>query len=189
MDTAGEGEGGTNWETGIETYTRQCVKQLASGKLLRNTRNSTWCPVTMKRGGLEWGVGGRFKKKTYVYLWLICTAVWQKSAQHCKAIILWLQIIFFLIYVNKTSLWSADMSGKKIRRKNPFWWFKQCCCSSNNYLSNVVRHKMMTQETNSNKIQFGPDTIDSQARLSSEFSLRASGQVQSNTCMEQNFFL
>ena len=48
---------------------------------------------------------------------------------------------------------------------------------------------MMTQETNSNKIPFGPDTIDSQARLSSEFSLRASGQVQSNTCMEQNYFL
>ena len=30
--------------------------------------------------------------------------------------------------------------------------------------------------------------IDSQVRLSSEFSLMAAGQVQSNKCMEQNFF-
>ena len=34
------------------------------------------------------GIGGRFKKEwTYVYLRLI-HVVWQKPAQHCKAIIL-----------------------------------------------------------------------------------------------------
>ena len=43
-------------------------------------------------GALEgwdgYGVRGRFKKKgTYVYLWLIHVALWQKPTQHCKAII------------------------------------------------------------------------------------------------------
>ena len=32
-------------------------------------------------------VGGR-RERTYVYLWLIHTDVWQKPTQHCKAIIL-----------------------------------------------------------------------------------------------------
>ena len=33
MDTAGEGESGTNRESSTETGTSQCVKQIASGKL------------------------------------------------------------------------------------------------------------------------------------------------------------
>ena len=38
-------------------------------------------------------VVGRFKREgTYVYLWLIQVAVWQKSTQYCKAIILQLNI-------------------------------------------------------------------------------------------------
>lgn len=32
-------------------------------------------------------MGGRFKKETYVYLWLIHANVWQKPTQHCQAII------------------------------------------------------------------------------------------------------
>ena len=32
--TVGEGEGGTNWDNSIETYTLPHVKQRASGKLL-----------------------------------------------------------------------------------------------------------------------------------------------------------
>ena len=30
----GEGEGGMNWEIGIDIYTLPCVKQIASGNLL-----------------------------------------------------------------------------------------------------------------------------------------------------------
>ena len=37
VDTAGEGEGGTSWESSIETYTLPDVKQTASGKFLYNT--------------------------------------------------------------------------------------------------------------------------------------------------------
>ena len=34
-------------------------------------------------------VGGRFKSEaTYVYLWLIHIAAWQKPTQHCNAVIL-----------------------------------------------------------------------------------------------------
>jgi len=41
---------------------------------------------------MGWEVGGRFKKEaTYVYLWLILVAVWQKPTQHCKAIVLQLK--------------------------------------------------------------------------------------------------
>ena len=41
-------------------------------------------------------VAGRFKREgIYVYLWLIHGAIWQKPAQHCKAITLQLKIIFF----------------------------------------------------------------------------------------------
>ena len=35
----------------------------------------------------------RFKREgTYVYLWLIHVAIWQKPTQHCKAIILQFKI-------------------------------------------------------------------------------------------------
>ena len=42
---------------------------------------------------MGWEVGGRFKREgTSVYLWLIHGDVWQKPTQHCKAIILQLNI-------------------------------------------------------------------------------------------------
>ena len=40
LDTAGEGEGGMNWEDSTETYTLPYVKQRANGKLLYNTGHS-----------------------------------------------------------------------------------------------------------------------------------------------------
>ena len=41
---------------------------------------------------MGWEVGGRFKREgTYVYLWLTPVDVWQKTAQHCKAMILQLK--------------------------------------------------------------------------------------------------
>ena len=37
----------------------------------------TRCPVTTKRGGIGWEVGGWFQRvETYVYLWLIHVDVW-----------------------------------------------------------------------------------------------------------------
>ena len=42
---------------------------------------------------MGWEVGGRFRRQeTYVYLWLVHVDVWQRPAQHCKAIILQLKI-------------------------------------------------------------------------------------------------
>ena len=44
---------------------------------------------------MGWEVAGKFKKEgTYVYLWLTHADVWQKSTQHCKAIVLQLKIYF-----------------------------------------------------------------------------------------------
>ena len=46
---------------------------------------------------MGWEVGRRFKREgTYVYLWLIHVAIWQKPTQYCKAIILQLKINNFL---------------------------------------------------------------------------------------------
>ena len=47
-----------------------------------------WCFVTIQRGGMEWEVGGSFKREgTCIYLWLIPADIWQKPTQYCKAII------------------------------------------------------------------------------------------------------
>ena len=52
-----------------------------------------WCSVTIQRGGMRRQMGGRFKREgTYVYLWLIRAAVWQKPTRYWKAIILQLKI-------------------------------------------------------------------------------------------------
>ena len=54
VDTGGEGKGGTNWESSIETYTLPCVKLDSQWKF------TVWSRVTLC-GNLEsWdGVGGR----------------------------------------------------------------------------------------------------------------------------------
>ena len=58
MDTVGEGKGGTNWETSMETYMLSYAKQIISGKLLYNSGSSTWCSVTTWRGRMR-GQGRR----------------------------------------------------------------------------------------------------------------------------------
>ena len=54
VDTAGEGEGGRNWESSVDIYTLPCVKQMASfsrsslaasGKPLYNIGSSAQCSV------------------------------------------------------------------------------------------------------------------------------------------------
>ena len=56
MDTVGEGEGGTNRERSIETYTLPYVKEIASGSLMYDSRN----PKPLLHNSLEgWeGEGG-----------------------------------------------------------------------------------------------------------------------------------
>jgi len=52
----------------IETQTLPYVKQIASGNMLF-AESSIWCSLTTQRVGMEWGVGGRFKREgTYVCL-------------------------------------------------------------------------------------------------------------------------
>ena len=46
VDTVWEGEGGTNWESIVETCTLSYVKQIASGNLLCDSGSSTHCSVT-----------------------------------------------------------------------------------------------------------------------------------------------
>ena len=46
LDTAEEGEGGTNWENSMETYISRYVKEIANGDLLCDTGSSTQCSLT-----------------------------------------------------------------------------------------------------------------------------------------------
>ena len=45
VDTVGDGEGGTNGESGIDIYKLSCVKETVGGKLLYNTGTPAWCSV------------------------------------------------------------------------------------------------------------------------------------------------
>ena len=45
VDTEGEREGGTNWESSSNIYTLPCVKWTAGGKLLHSTGSSAQCSV------------------------------------------------------------------------------------------------------------------------------------------------
>ena len=96
LDTGREGDGGTNWESSIETYTLPYVKLDSQGEFAVWCRElkscAHWQPRRVGRGGKGWEVGGRFKMEgTYVYLWLTHVVVWQKPTQYCKAIILQLK--------------------------------------------------------------------------------------------------
>ena len=105
-----------NRESRIETHKIPYIKEIAGGNLLYDAGSSTWCSVTVWRGGMGWEVRGRFKReRSHICLWLTRVEVWQKPAQHCKAIILQLKIIrkkkdivvlsmgYLLVYV-KTNL-------------------------------------------------------------------------------------
>ena len=56
MDTVGEGEGGMNWESSMETFTLPYVKYVASGNLLSDTGSSS--PVLCDDLERWDGVGG-----------------------------------------------------------------------------------------------------------------------------------
>ena len=68
MDTVGEGEGVTNWETGTDIYTLPRVKHTASGKLLYSTGSSAPCSMMTLRdvmGDWKGGLKGRGYMYTY----------------------------------------------------------------------------------------------------------------------------
>ena len=56
MDTVGEGEGGTNWESSTEKYSFN-VKSIASGNLVYDSGCSNPCSVKIQKGRMEWENG------------------------------------------------------------------------------------------------------------------------------------
>ena len=65
----------------IETYTLPYVKQSVGICCRKQGAQLVLCDNL--EGGMWWEVGGRFKREeTYVYLWQIHVAVWQKPIQH-----------------------------------------------------------------------------------------------------------
>ena len=50
-DTVGEGEGGADWEDGVETYMLPYVKRMAGGNLLCDSGSSTQSSGQSKSGG------------------------------------------------------------------------------------------------------------------------------------------
>ena len=88
-----EGEGGTNGESNMETYTLPYVKQIGHGNFLYDSGNSNQGSVTTSRGRMGREVEGRFRREgTQVYLQLIHVDIWQKPTQYCRAITLQLKI-------------------------------------------------------------------------------------------------
>ena len=66
VDTAGEGEGGMNWESNTDLYTLSCVK-LLYGNLLNNTGSPAWFSVITQKDGMGEGDGGA-GGKGYTYI-------------------------------------------------------------------------------------------------------------------------
>ena len=63
------GDGGMNWESGMDVYTLPCVKQIASGSLHYSTENLARCSVLTEMGG-NGGMGERCKREEiYTYSW------------------------------------------------------------------------------------------------------------------------
>ena len=61
---------------------------------------------------MGWEVGGSYnRERTCVYLWLILFDVWQKPTQHCKAIILHLEINTFLKKIRRPITLGAVLGG------------------------------------------------------------------------------
>ena len=90
LGTAGEGEGGTNQESIIETYILLYVKQLVGSCCI--TGSSALCSVTTQRGGMGSEERWRLKREgACVYLWLIHLLYGRNQHNSCKAIILQLK--------------------------------------------------------------------------------------------------
>ena len=62
MDTVGEGEGGTNWDSGIDKYTLSCVKQIIVESCHIITQGAQPGTLWQPRG-VGYGDGGREAQK------------------------------------------------------------------------------------------------------------------------------
>ena len=70
VNTAGEGDGGTNWESSVHLYTLPCAKQIAgSSRITQGAQPSALWSSTGVRWGVRWGVGwgGLGREEIYVY--------------------------------------------------------------------------------------------------------------------------
>ena len=81
-------------ERSSEIHISPCVKQVAGGKPLHNTRSSAWCSVTTQRGEMVAGVRGAPDGGN---ICLLIHVVQQKPKQRCKAIILQLNNYFLKV--------------------------------------------------------------------------------------------
>ena len=94
VDTGGEGEGGINWESSMETYIAIC-KIRESGNLPYDagSLNLVLCDNLEEWDGVGGVKGIQEGGEIYIYihLWLIYVYIWQKPTQYCKAIILQLK--------------------------------------------------------------------------------------------------
>ena len=104
-----EGDGGTNWDSSMDSYTSPYIKQWEPAVWCRELKSSALWQSREAGCGRRWEeVRGRFKReRTCRYLWLIHIDVWQLPTQYCKAIILQLKIKkmkSYSHYVNFTHL-------------------------------------------------------------------------------------
>ena len=113
MDTAGDGEGGMNWENSTELYTLSYVKwQLVGSCCITQGAlpGALWLPR-----GMGWWGGGRFKREgIYVYDWFTLLYGRKKPTQQCKALILQLKLKTLLpmdanTHTHKVSLFSNNL--------------------------------------------------------------------------------
>ena len=98
VDTVGEREGGTNWESSMETYIYVCVCVCVC-KIDSQWEFAVWCRQ-LKSGALwqtgrvgwggKWEGGVRERGHMYTYGWFML--MYGRPTQYCKAIILQLKI-------------------------------------------------------------------------------------------------
>ena len=74
-----------HWESSTDTYILQCVKQLASGKLVYSIGSSVQCSVMIK--GVGWGrwEGGPPQQGGDIYKHMANLIHVQQKLTHCKA--------------------------------------------------------------------------------------------------------
>ena len=75
VDTAGEGEGGTDRGSSIDIYTLSRVKQIVSGKVLNNSGSPAWHSVMTQSGAMRGGEGGS-RGKGYIYPQIIMVHIY-----------------------------------------------------------------------------------------------------------------
>ena len=116
MDTK-EAGGGMNWETGIDTYTLLCPKQIPNENLLYSTENSTQRCGDLNGKDIQ-------KRGDILFIQLIHFAVQQKLIQHCKATIIFLIVYcIIMICVLSQSCPTLQLHGLQLARLLCPWNF------------------------------------------------------------------